>query len=245
MTSLLLTLCLLQDPLDATLDALLPKLAAESLEERSKALEHLKTLAKKDVLAARPVLKTRLSATTDLEVAAALRAALDSLPKLELRLALKDPWTVGGELKLVPKLTARIRNVSDGEICLPAFRAMEWLYPFEAVQFDLSDPEGRVHLKGRRFVKCGLAQRRIPTPEDFVKLAPGAETDYLAPVEGAPPHLFGWEPKSAGRFLLRVSFDWTAPTADDRVPPEVRATYDKVLRERLSAELGIEVEEKK
>lgn len=248
MIALMLAAALLQDGLAKEFDALLPKLAAESLEERTNALERLKTLARADPSAARPLLRERLAAAADEQVKSGLRAALDSLPKLELKASVDGPVEAGR----VPAVKIRLRNLSDGEVCV--VRSLDasdcgWRYPKYTAR--ILDPDGK-DVTPKMGGRCG--NMNAITEGDVSKLAPGVEFDPLGEGSFGIWALHQWKPDRPGVWKVGLIVDYSAADPDEwngRLGAEllggpagngVRALLARVPKEKLTAEIEVKVE---
>lgn len=247
MIAMLLAAVLLQDGFAKEADLLIPKLVHESLEERSSALERLKTLAKSDPSVARPLLQERLAAADDEHVKSGLRAALDVLPKLELK-AFVAAAAHAGE---VPAVRIRLRNISDTEVCV--VRRLDasdlgWRYPKFTAR--ILDPEGK-DVTPRAEMRC-LTMSRVDEG-DFTALAPGAEFDPLGDGKHAIWTLDAWKPDRAGIWKVRIEVDYSAADEGEwqggfpalkggDIGARARALLARVPREKMVADVEVTVE---
>ncbi len=244
MIALLLTLVLAQDSMDARIAALGPRLASESIEERAAAIEDLKQLVRSDPAVARKALRARLGAESDADVKAALGAAIDALPPLELTLSVKGEPREGEAVRV----EARIRNLTDHDILLvPSIHGADLGMRYPKYEVSAARPKG-TGPAGRKLISEIIKSKAI-TEGDFRTVKPGEEFD---PYEGDGvrlPRRQEWTPEVAGRWTFRLVADFTGPDSQwvygmrtEAAPDEARAALvARVPHVKLEASLEVDV----
>jgi len=192
-----------QEDLAARIDDLIPRLASESVAERSAAQADLRRLVESNPKAARPLLKSRIASATDAEVRQALKASLDLLPALELEIELEGEARIDRPLAL----KVRIRNVSDEDrIVVRSLDGSDAGARYPRIEVQIVGPDGTNEV--RPLAARGSDLKPL-TPGDFIAVSPGKEMDPLGDGGAAHGVLKSWRPARAGRYTVTIGVDYT------------------------------------
>jgi len=237
---------ILQEDVGKGIDALLPKLGSDLIEERDAAQAELRQLVESNPKGARPALKSRIASVTQAEVRQALKAALARLPALELKIELAGEATLGRS----PALKVRIQNVSDEEqMAVRSLDGSDAGARYPRIDVQILGPDGK---RGDQPLPSRGNDLKSLSPVDFVKLAPGGEVDPFG--TGGFEHgvLKNWRPTRTGRHTVRIIVDyaernighWMGTAAmQDSYLDKLEGMLSKVPRLRVEASLVIDVKQ--
>ena len=239
---LLAALAVQDDPAKA-LDALIPKLASENLEERAAAAGQLARLCGTDPKGLREALRRRIATSTDEEVKAHLTTTLAQMPPLALT------FVVEGEAKAgYPVLfKTRITNLSGADVTVVgALDGSEMGIRYPHFTVAIVDGAGKAfpwNPRAGRFHTNDIEERHFKT------LKAGEEFDPFGPAFTDLAVLKSWLP-AAGRYTVTLKCDYTAKgvmawhrqNGLHRMEyPELSALLDKVPKVTLEAKVVVEV----